>query len=68
MEHIASLACLDLDKAGGVENVKRELSSLLEFVAVMDKVDTTGVSPMWTPLEQGMAFDIPPEVALADAL
>mmetsp|Transcript_32944 Transcript_32944/g.93357 ORF Transcript_32944/g.93357 Transcript_32944/m.93357 type:complete len:152 (+) Transcript_32944:335-790(+) len=68
VEHIANLACLDLDRAGGVESMKRELKSLLEFVAVMDKVDTTGVSAMWTPLEQdvtaAMREDVPQELGV----
>ncbi len=47
---IAHLARLDMpsDKA---EALGRELSSILDLVAQMDAVDTSGVTPMAHPLE-----------------
>eukprot|EP00873_Tetraselmis_striata_P001713 jgi/Tetstr1/421977/TSEL_001223.t1 len=48
---IAELACIDLDKAGGVERMAADMQAMLKFVSVMDGVSTEGVEPMWSPLE-----------------
>lgn len=47
---IARLACLNID-ASQLENYASSLSSILDLVAQMNNVDTTGVTPMSHPFE-----------------
>ena len=50
VEKIAHLARIDIDPAD-VADYGRNLGDILDFVARMDSVDTTGVEPMAHPLD-----------------
>ncbi len=50
VEKIARLAKLAVD-ANEIEALGQDLSNILDLVAQMDAVDTTGVEPMAHPLE-----------------
>ncbi|MCC7411338.1 MAG: Asp-tRNA(Asn)/Glu-tRNA(Gln) amidotransferase subunit GatC [Gammaproteobacteria bacterium] len=50
LARIATLARLQLEP-GEAESYARDLSAILDFVAQMDAVDTTGVAPLAHPLE-----------------
>ncbi len=50
VKKIARLACLSVDQAD-VQAYATNLSNILDLVAQMDAVDTTGVSPMSHPFE-----------------
>lgn len=63
VRHLAGLACLDLEKAGGASKMREELNAMLKFIAVMDAVDTECVDPMWTPLEPGWQCQAKPREA-----
>lgn len=47
---IARLACLDIDNSD-VEKYRSDLSNILDLVAQMEAVDTTGVEPMTHPFD-----------------
>ena len=59
VEKIAHLARLGLDPADAAP-LGRDLSNILDLVAQMDAVDTSGVEPMAHPLE--MAQRLRPDV------
>lgn len=50
VKKIAKLACLDV-KDADIESYATNLSNILDLVAQMDAVDTTGVTPMSHPFD-----------------
>jgi len=50
VKKIAKLACLDVKEAD-IESYATNLSNILDLVAQMDAVDTTGVTPMSHPFD-----------------
>jgi len=50
VKKIAKLACLDV-KDDDIESYATNLSNILDLVAQMDAVDTTGVTPMSHPFD-----------------
>ena len=50
VKKIAKLACLDV-KDDDIESYATNLSNILDLVARMDAVDTTGVTPMSHPFD-----------------
>lgn len=73
VEHVAHLARLDFDQEEK-ERFAKELNDILEFVAQLEEVDTTGVEPAYHALELKNVFredrvepSLPPEEALANA-
>lgn len=46
VEHIAKLARIELDD-GMRERMKKDLSSVLEYIAQLGQVDTSGVEPLY---------------------
>ncbi len=50
VKKIAKLACLNVDEAD-VQAYATNLSNILDLVAQMDAVDTTGVTPMSHPFD-----------------
>lgn len=46
VEHIAKLARIELT-AEMHERLKRDLSSVLDYIALLDEVDTSGVQPLY---------------------
>jgi aspartyl-tRNA(Asn)/glutamyl-tRNA(Gln) amidotransferase subunit C len=50
VKKIAKLACLDV-KDSEIESYATNLSNILDLVAQMDAVDTTGVTPMSHPFD-----------------
>ena len=71
--HVATLARLELTDAE-VEALGRQLSSILEYVALLETVDTTGVEPTThvVPMALPLRADEPrpslaPDEALANA-
>jgi aspartyl-tRNA(Asn)/glutamyl-tRNA(Gln) amidotransferase subunit C len=46
VDHIAKLARIELDLEHR-EKAKKELSSILDYIAVLDKADTSGVQPLY---------------------
>jgi len=50
LRKVAQLACLTLDPSDE-DRARRDFSSLIDFVEKVSEVDTDGVEPMWTPLE-----------------
>jgi aspartyl-tRNA(Asn)/glutamyl-tRNA(Gln) amidotransferase subunit C len=50
VKKIARLACLDV-KDDDIESYATNLSNILDLVAQMDAVDTTGVTPMSHPFD-----------------
>jgi len=50
VKKIAKLACLNVDEAD-VQAYATSLSNILDLVAQMDAVDTTGVTPMSHPFD-----------------
>jgi len=63
VKSIAELACIDLEKAGGVERMQADMGAMLRFVSVMDGVCTEGVEPMWSPLEADVTSVLREDVA-----
>jgi aspartyl-tRNA(Asn)/glutamyl-tRNA(Gln) amidotransferase subunit C len=59
VDHIAKLARIELDSAHR-EKAKKELSSILDYIAVLDKADTSGVEPLYqvTGLSNQMREDV----------
>jgi aspartyl-tRNA(Asn)/glutamyl-tRNA(Gln) amidotransferase subunit C len=51
VRHIAHLARLAIDEAETVDYA-RELSAILDLVAQMNHIDTTGIEPLANPLDQ----------------
>lgn len=73
VERVARLARLSLD-AGEADRAALELESLLDYVAVLESVDTEGVPPtshvlaLRTPLRDDAATEaLDPELALSNA-
>jgi aspartyl-tRNA(Asn)/glutamyl-tRNA(Gln) amidotransferase subunit C len=71
--HVAALAKLELDEAE-IETLIAELSSIVEYVATLDELDTSGVVPTAhlaverAPFRQDRALAcLSPEQALAEA-
>ncbi len=52
VKKIAKLACLKVDEAD-VQAYATNLSNILDLVAQMDAIDTTGVTPMSHPFDVG---------------
>ena len=50
VKKIAKLACLNVDEAD-VQAYATNLSNILDLVAQMDAIDTTGVTPMSHPFD-----------------
>jgi len=50
VKKIAKLACLDV-KDADIQSYATNLSNILDLVAQMDAVDTTGVTPMSHPFD-----------------
>jgi len=50
VKKIAKLSCLDV-KDADIESYATNLSNILDLVAQMDAVDTTGVTPMSHPFD-----------------
>jgi len=50
VKKIAKLACLNVDEAD-IQSYATNLSNILDLVAQMDAVDTTGVTPMSHPFD-----------------
>ncbi len=50
VKKIAKLACLNVDDAD-IQSYATNLSNILDLVAQMDAVDTTGVTPMSHPFD-----------------
>lgn len=50
VQKIAKLACLNVDDAD-IQSYATNLSNILDLVAQMDAVDTTGVAPMSHPFD-----------------
>ncbi len=50
VKKIAKLACLNVDQAD-VQAYATNLSNILDLVAQMDAIDTTGVTPMSHPFD-----------------
>ncbi len=46
IDHIAKLARIELDHEHK-ERLKKDLSSVLDYIAVLDKADTSGVEPLY---------------------
>ncbi len=63
VKKIAKLACLKVDEAD-VQAYATNLSNILDLVAQMDAVDTTGVTPMSHPFDvvQRLREDVVTEV------
>ena len=73
VEHIAQLARLRLSEAEK-EMFRDQLSAILEYAEVLNRLDTSGIPPMTSalPLSNVMRVDqvrpaLPPEDALANA-
>jgi aspartyl-tRNA(Asn)/glutamyl-tRNA(Gln) amidotransferase subunit C len=73
VERVATLARLSLD-AGEADRTLAELEALLEYVAVLEQVDTTGVPAtshvleLATPLrDDAITEALDPELAVANA-
>jgi aspartyl-tRNA(Asn)/glutamyl-tRNA(Gln) amidotransferase subunit C len=58
VSHIASLSRLELDDVLR-ERMKKDLSSILDFVAQLERVDTSGVEPLYqvTGLQNALRAD-----------
>jgi aspartyl-tRNA(Asn)/glutamyl-tRNA(Gln) amidotransferase subunit C len=70
VNHIATLARLELSDAQR-ERVRKDLSSILDFVAQLERADTTGVEPLYqvTGLENVTRSDaVSPIVSSAELL
>ncbi|MBL4712129.1 MAG: Asp-tRNA(Asn)/Glu-tRNA(Gln) amidotransferase subunit GatC [Gammaproteobacteria bacterium] len=50
VRNIAKLACLSIDETD-IQSYATKLSNILDLVAQMDAVDTTGVTPMSHPFD-----------------
>ncbi|PCJ86632.1 MAG: Asp-tRNA(Asn)/Glu-tRNA(Gln) amidotransferase GatCAB subunit C [Thiotrichaceae bacterium] len=50
VKKIAKLACLNIDEAD-IQSYATNLSNILDLVAQMEMVDTTGVTPMSHPFD-----------------
>ena len=73
VEHVAKLARLEISEAEG-EAFSRQLSSILTYVEQLKAIETTGIEPTMTALEQTNVFredrvraSLPIEHALANA-
>ena len=73
VEHVAKLARLEISEAEK-ETFGRQLSAILTYVEKLNTLDTTGVEPTATVLEQTNVFrddtlrpSLPMEAALANA-
>ncbi|MBA3414170.1 MAG: Asp-tRNA(Asn)/Glu-tRNA(Gln) amidotransferase subunit GatC [Chloroflexia bacterium] len=73
VEHVAALARLGLT-ADEVETLREQLSSILEHIAVLDRIDTAAIPPtaqvialtnVWRDDEERPS--LPPETVLANA-
>ncbi len=73
VEHVAALARLGLT-ADEVETLREQLSSILEHIAVLDRLDTSAIPPtaqvialtnVWRDDEERPS--LPPETVLANA-
>lgn len=58
--HIASLAKLHFDE-DGLEAMRTQMNRMLDFVALLQEVDTEGVPPLSHPGEEGLPLrdDLP---------
>ena len=46
LEHVAKLARIELDD-GHREKFKKELSSILDYISLLEKADASGVEPLY---------------------
>lgn len=53
--HMAGLARLVVD-GDDVERFSTQLSAIVEYMDVLNKVDTTGVEPMYSPVEHEIGY------------
>jgi len=64
VRHIAHLARLAIDETA-IADYARELSAILDLVAQMNRIDTTGIEPLANPLDQVQRLR-PDEVTATD--
>ena len=63
IDHIAKLARIELDHEHK-EHLKKDLSSILDYIALLEKADTSGVEPLYQVT--GLADQTRPDVHRGD--